>query len=563
MISLPCSNADQRSAARQQQRVAGGQRGSIAVMAVIFLSVMIILLSSIDIGYLFYMKRDLQKAVDLAALAGAQQLVSTPLAGNPTGCAATDAPVLAAIGNAQTNGFTIVASNVTCGYWDPANNSAPSYFSTSATASVVSLNAVKVVVTQTVPIFFGLLPNTISAQAIASGTTPIAAFSLGTGLLSLCSSNSALLAPLLTGLNGSSLCLSAVSSSGLVGAQISLLQLLNNLGVSVGSVSEVANIKVTLLQLINASISALTPAQQASITTDLGPLITLAGSTQFTLGKILNLDTSNGLSALNAQVNVLDLLNVGTLQVANGNNFVDLGASVPGLVGVKLALIQPPQIAVGPVGTTATSAQLRLAINVASVSLGVVSTSSLPIYVDLAAGQATLEGVQCNASPRSATFNVSTGIADVCMATGQGVLPPPTCPNVSQPANQVGVSLNTILGNIGLLKVGIKVPVTNPVATSVTLNVPPQAPSTATINSSLGAILGQIIQPNTIAVSDPTGLLGGLLTALLSGLGAILNPILGGIGSILDSVLSLLGIGIGQSTLSLSSVTCGNVKLVY
>ncbi len=550
MISLPSPNADQLSAVRKQRREAGGQRGSIAVMAIIFLSVMIILLSSIDIGYLFYMKRNLQKAVDLAALAGTQQLVSS----NSTDCIA---PTSAAIGNAQTNGFTIIASNVTCGFWDPLNNLPPGYFSTSATANVTSLNAVKIVDTQTVPTFFGLFPGKISAQAIASGSSPVAAFSLGTGLLSLCGTPSSVLAPLLTGLGGSSVCLSLVSSSGLVGAQISLLGLLNNLGVSVGSVSDVAAVNVTLLQLVNASISALTPAQQASIRTDLGPVITLAGSTQFALGKILNLDTSTGLSALNAQVNVLDLLNVGTLQFANGSSFINLGASVPGLVGVSLKLIEPPKMAAGGIGTSATSAQLRLMINA-----NVPGLAFLPIYVDLAPGKATLTGLQCNA-PQSATFSVQTGVGEVCLANNQSGGQPFSCPDVSNQANQVNV--------LGLLSLGINASLTGsgvsetlypPPASGVSPN--PNTPSSVTVGSSMSTILGNIIQPGPTPPKN--FFFGGILSLLnpvLSVLGPILNPILSVVGGALDSVFSLLGIGIGQSTLSLSSITCGNVKLVY
>lgn len=84
--------ANQSSPARQPRCEACRQCGSIAAMAAVFLSIIVILLSSIDIGYLFYKKRDLQKVADLAALAGAQAL-----SGNALDCTAA---TLAAQANA-------------------------------------------------------------------------------------------------------------------------------------------------------------------------------------------------------------------------------------------------------------------------------------------------------------------------------------------------------------------------------------------------------------------------------------------------------------------------------
>lgn len=552
------------------------QRGSVVVMAAIFLSIAVILLSSVDIGYMFYMKRDLQKTADLAALAGAQQLITTPPAGNPTGCAATDMAVLAATGNAQANGFTVAAPNkmsnvitVICGRWDPVVNiaQAPSYFS--APTSGTSLNAVQVIVAQTVPAFFGLGSRTINAQAIASGSNPYASFSLGTGLLSLCSGASPLLNPLVNGLLGSNVCLSAATYNGLLGSQVSLLQIVNNLGLNVGTLDQVLNTQVTLAQLINATIQALSPAQLANINVaDLVKLTTGAfGGTLLTLKDILNLSAADGLAALNAQLNVLDLINVGTLQVSNKNNFINLGTNINlgalAQVGLSLNLIEGPKIAVGPPGpvggsgANATSAQLRLKLIVQALTLAPgYSAVNLPLYVDLAPGQAWLTGLQCNA-PQSATFSIQPGVAEVCLANGQtDVSKPFSCPgNMSVASNRADVIP-------GLLNLGVNASLTNPPVTQV-LTAP--FPASVTVGSSLASILSGIITPGSIGAGLDIlpGLLDWLLTAVLSGLGGLLNPILSAVGGLLDSVLSLLGIGIGQSTLNVTSVSCGGVNLVY
>jgi uncharacterized membrane protein len=543
-------------------------------MAAIFLSVIVVLLSSVDIGYMFYMRRDLQKTADLAALAGAQQLGTTPPPGNPVTCAPTDQAVLAAIGNAQANGFSTVAPNtlsnaitVTCGLWDPVANLAlaPSYFSTPTAGT--SLNAVKVVETQTVPAFFGLGARTITAQAIASASSPTAAFSLGTGLLSLCGSSGSLSSLLVSSLLGSNICLSAASYSGLLGAQVSLLNVLSKLNANVGSVSQVADTKVTLAQLVNASTSGLSPTQVASVSNDLGSLTTgTLGGTLLRIGDILDLSAANGVAALDTQVNILDLLNVSTLQVANKNHLVssNINLNLPGLgqVVLQLSLIEPPQMAVGGVGATATSAQLRLAINVQALPLlsGYPPVAQLPIYVDLAAGKATLNSLQCRA-PQSATFGITTSTAGICVAKGQTLASSP----LSCPADMASNPSNRIDAITGVLNLGINV---TPSTTypAVTLYPPPSTSNTATVGSKLQDILGGTIQPQKFWVgldADPLGLLSGALTTLLGALGNLLNPVLSGVGALLDQLTSQLGLNIGLSTLNLSSISCGNVKLVY
>ncbi|MEB0013061.1 pilus assembly protein TadG-related protein [Glaciimonas sp. Gout2] len=552
------------------------QQGGIVIMAAIFLSIFVILLSALDIGYLFFQKRDLQKVADLAALAGVQALSDSGLSCN--------AASLAANANAQSNNFSLLAPNtssnaivLTCGRWDPQTTPALTTVQTyeaplsknfGTPKSGINPNAIEVLVSSKVTGFFGLGTQSVVAQAVATQSNPVAAFSLGTGLLSLCSGSSALLAPLINGLLGSNVCLSAVTYNGLVNTQVSLLQVLKNLNLNVGNLNDVLNAQVSLAQLVNASVQALSPAQAASITvSDLAALTTgTLGGSLLTIGKILNISAADGVSALNTQINVLDLLNVGTLQVANSQHFINLGTNVDlgalGKVGIKLELIQPPQIAIGGVGppaTFATSAQMRLAINVQALTIIPGKPAvNLPLYVDLAYGKATLTSVQCKA-PQSATFSVQPGGAQVCMANGQtDASAPNSCPSISNQANRVDVIP-------GLINLGINAQVANQQPTTVTLNAP--FPSSVIVGSSLSSILGNVIQPGTFQVGldilDPLGLLSGLLTVVLSGLGGLLNPILSAVGGLLDTTFSLLGLGVGQNTLKLSSVTCGNLLLVY
>jgi len=114
------------------------------------------------------------------------------------------------------------------------------------------------------------------------------------------------------------------------------------------------------------------------------------------------------------------------------------------------------------------------------------------------------------------------------------------------------------------VSLGINAPLTSS-STIATLyppppaGVPPNGPSSQLVGSSLGSILGGVLQPGTFVFG---GLLS-LLNPLLITLGTVLNPVLGAVGALLDATFSLLGLGIGQSTLNLSSISCGDVKLVY
>src|SRR3546814_8378229 len=76
------------------------QRGSIAVSTVFAVLIGLVVLLSAQIGYLFYMKRELQKAADLAALSAVQVLAPSGAAAD---CAAGAPVQVAAQASAVAN----------------------------------------------------------------------------------------------------------------------------------------------------------------------------------------------------------------------------------------------------------------------------------------------------------------------------------------------------------------------------------------------------------------------------------------------------------------------------
>src|SRR5690606_31017857 len=119
--------------------------------------------------------------------------------------------------------------------------------------------------------------------------------------------------------------------------------------------------------------------------------------------------------------------------LANGSRQVelDLKAGVPGLVGVKVMLTigEPPAhgawLAIGGIGTTARTAQLRLTITVDLLGSGLLDAGvRLPIHVELAPAEAQLIALTCPAPSMpsgAATLAARPGLARLAVGevTGQ------------------------------------------------------------------------------------------------------------------------------------------------
>ncbi|MFJ2989705.1 pilus assembly protein TadG-related protein [Collimonas sp. NPDC087041] len=431
---------------RRMRRDRLRQHGSIAVMAAIFLSVIVILLSSIDIGYMFYMRRDLQKTADLAALAGAQMLVSSQtFTSTATTCASGDLPAQAASANAQVNGFVTgtpgTAANtltVTCGRWDPVANAAmaPNYFSTPA-ASGTRLNAVKVVLSQSIPTFFGWGTHIINGQAIAAVSDPYAAFSVGSQLLAI---NGGVVPGLLSAiglnLNGTSL----VSYNGLANVSITPNGLLQALGFEIPLHADVGTIQQILqantagcsngMCTLQALLGAITTVGgQQNLISALGGLtvgqlnvmIPLLSDASGQGGLFTLINVADGQSALNANVNALNVLNT-AIGIANSHRFgsVSLGVSLPGVATVTTlaGIVEPPSIGIGGIGTTAFTSQVRLYARIQSNLLNLnLLNVDLPLIIDVVNGLGTLTDM-CTAKDSSgndlATIQVQAPVLSLC-----------------------------------------------------------------------------------------------------------------------------------------------------
>jgi uncharacterized membrane protein len=543
-------------------------------MAAAFISLAIILAASIDIGFLFFQKRDLQKIADMAAIAGAQELSKT---------GTCSAAAENAVDNAKTAHQFPEQPSITCGRWDA---SATPNYSVYAGGVVPGgqpePNAIHAEVTRTYRSFFGAwAQQSVTTQAIATIGSPTAVFSVGSNLLTV--DNTGALSGLvsgLTGLNSASL----VGYNGLASANIQTSALLAALGIQVPLDADVGTIKeAVMLNTANRCSNGTCPLESI-----LGAISTVAGQQNLinTLGlsagelsapvNILSdasgqggiismLDAANGTSALKSQLNAMDLATT-ALGVANGNNFASTQLAlqnIPGITtNVKASIIEPPGIGMGGVGATAYTAQVRLStalgvdtsalISGLNLGLGTITpfTAQSPLQIDAISGKGTITDLctqhDSDGNP-TATIAVSAQLLTVCTSSG-------TCGNQLQPIGEVTLSE----GETGSLSPGGSI-LTNAISNLVK-NVLSSVLE-ATLTNGQGSVTNSTLAANLLgasgnSLSTAVTTLNSSLTSLNNFLGSLSQS--GTLSSVLGGVSTLVG-GLTTSVTSLLNNLVGNL----
>ena len=577
------------SGARNQQR----HRGSILINMAIAMSLIVITLIGAELGYLFFVKREIQKATDLAALAGAQKISSAD------GCAdAKTAAKLSANGvsTADPNRnlpsmFSLVDADIECGRWSPDNKDTVDHFKIETT----SLNAIRVTLSRA-PL--ALLPffeadRTIQSKAVAVND-PIAGFSLGTGVASL---NEGVLNQLLSALLGTKnqIALDLVSYKGLATGSIRLLDLISVMP-NIGTVKELLDTRIQLKDFMLAMIKALGTTNTAAVEALNGILLANVRSAEIKIGDLIKVTTPSLEGAADASVNVLELLMV-TAQIANGTNVakldtgIDLGALAK--VDVQLVVVEPPSIAIGQAGkdskgkwkTQAHSAAIRLFLDARVLDtskiplvglLTDIKLIHLPLYVEVAPGQAWLTEIQCNNPRKDSQVSIASqpGVVSVCIAdemdTQMTNLETP--PNCSAPATISKVSVLTI--PILEVKATVPLPATVPLQNSVPMHFDGVIGNEDDIQRSTSNGVGSVLSTAVGGVTNGLSLKACLLSifclpttelkSLLATLNtAVITPLLGLLDLVIQPLLGLLGVQLGYSDVHHQSLTCGDSKLVY
>lgn len=374
-------------------KILRSEKGITSVMMAVMLPVIIGFIGlGIDAGNIFMTKIRLQNAADAAALSAISDLDNSGTI------------VDSVVSENEISLDSLVLKNVMRGVWD----------ATAKTFTPVEDgNAVRVQLGQNVHIYFLRLlgapeQKLVSAEATANLKAVGAVVRLGATVLDIDVEKGTLLNALLGNMLGTNLHLSAVGWQGLVDAHLDLVRFLNlaKLDLNVGSVDEVLDAKLSVLDILDLMIKALeADSNTAAVELALLKQQILAGSVgplnmKLNLGDLLQIDTNRGALA-KADVNVLSMV-AATAELFNHKNAVALTTNVtlPGLLDVDLRvqIIEPPVIKIMQEGSTIHSAAARVYLDasVGSALGGLLTKTALlhvPLYLELGSGDAELTGI--------------------------------------------------------------------------------------------------------------------------------------------------------------------------
>jgi uncharacterized membrane protein len=559
-----------------RRRKDGNERGAAFVLTAIS---MVLLLwagaTGVDIGFSVYGSRQAQSIADTAALDLARYL----------GYADTLSSISAVQSYLNGKLATVLANNgsnaqlaVVPGYYNPTTKqfTADGYTGNSCQPVVApqiphpGCNAIEVIAHQSVPqVFFGgfnilsghagnTVSGSVSGSSIAT-QNPVADFSIGVYPVNMTSTQSAVLNALLTPL-GSSVNLTAAGYEGFVTGNVTLAQLITASGGLLSS-TNIMTAQLTAGQWLSVYESAVasdygTGSPPYSSLQALGTFST-AQSTDVKLCQLANVNVGSiqynctnpsvSQQGLDASVNVLQLL-VTEAELANGTNGIDVTSALnlnaalagdPGLSvnNVTLSTVPggPAQVANGPVGTTASAAQVQSTLSMNLTRQG-SSLGTLRIPLSAATGAATLSSTTCNDDSlytmtiapvnTSATTSGTNGVTLTLQgnATAQGTF-------------SSGTSINSAAFTGPANPAGSEIP---PTAATASAGTNPES------------------RPSTWETTSPPVL---TFTAA-NGANSDVSYTMGVLDGSYGPVLQALGITVGGATIAGLAANCGTVSLV-
>ncbi|TBU92106.1 pilus assembly protein TadG-related protein [Phytopseudomonas dryadis] len=494
------------------------------VMAILFLALVV------DSGRLYLEQRNLQRIADTAALEAISRLEQ----GN---CSLDTANArLYAQENAASYGFpssdlqSLSASCVSISILDGLRINTPDAGSGRAVEVITSNRVPASIIVRTASLF-GFPGNaTVRLQAVAvaeKDSDPLAVFSVGAQLLGL---NANGLVPKLlevVGVNVNTLTL--LDSSGLANAQITPSGLLQALGVDL-SINQLKALSAEgLVQLVDTRIGLLGLQDLIEVSAELishdqtlaAEVAALGNSligTQLESARVNLLATADrpGLlqlvtgpdqplgSALDARVNLGDVLSTGLLTAAQGRGLlVDQLNLLNGTLTLAMGIVEPPSIGIGPVGTTAYNAQVRLQVNTDTSNLPVLgsllnflgTSVKLPLIIDLVNARGELSEIDCSRAAPQATIDVESRIGNICI----GSMPSDTLWSTRTSCTEASLQDESLvrLLNIDLVRGRAAIPLlgtgANPVRDVVTL-AEQESEETGINNLALGSSLTELLQ---------------------------------------------------------------------
>lgn len=426
------------------------QQGVISVLTAFLLMILLVLLALVaDTGRLYLEKRTLQKIVDLAALDASARLPQGYCAGG-----IRDDLHYAnefARQSAEMNNFSVNDDNfsASCATVETNSEGLRTITSNPSEGGAVQVTASKRVPASIIIRGGALFSSeifdkeiTISAISTAQRSQrsdPTAAFSVSTRLLSL--DNEALVGKLLSTVGLTAEDLELFGPRGVLDTTVTPSGLLEALGIEVsidelgvltpGSIIDASGLEVKRIVEVSAGLigNEALAAQVSAISTK---LIDTSLETVDLFGENGLIHLTGGSregtrAALETGLDLGELLGL-TLIAGSGEKSLE----IPGLdlLGITIAagITEPPALAVGPVGTKAYTGQVRLHIDIDTDKIigvnlltgltgliGLPTRIHLPLTLELAKAEATLEAIDCSVEPPTVDISVSSSLLEACV----------------------------------------------------------------------------------------------------------------------------------------------------
>ena len=420
-----------RSHAQKEQGAALIMTAGFMLLAVLCLSLVV------DTGRLYVEKRNLQRIADVAALEVASR----------RGCASGNAQAYA-VTAATRNNFNIddKQTNIAIGVSiSVAENSIRVFNPDGSTGST---DGVQVTASKKVPaslIVGGIFGNTInlSASATAVNSAPTVVFRIGSKLLTTNPSAPIMSLLKLVGVNLDNTVVASyggladvkITPSGLlkalgipVSADISVSALNELLAVNKLGVGPILDAVVTVAGqdgLLGANVELLSALEAPLGLSDLKVQLGTDPTINDTTGLFALIETAgiSGKSALDVGVDALSFVTaaIGVATKSNGVSISLGGNDILTGLNVGVRVVEPQSIGIGSIGTKANNAQVRIHVdlNTNEGLTGILqllgTTIKLPIIIDTVQAVATVDEINCDASPRTAVIRVDSAVANACI----------------------------------------------------------------------------------------------------------------------------------------------------
>jgi len=549
----------------------GSDVGNIAILFAGGMAVSAVVAAfAVDAASLYYERRVLQSAVDLAAITAAQdpeRAISLAFGALVDARLVSDGVTLEELRDPDAASRLFVE----IGRYEPDPALTPQ---DRFVADAEPVNAVRVVARKPGRVYFASswspMP-VIGASAVAT-MTPQVAFSVGSRLARL---KGGIANEVLSALLGTSADLSLADYNALASVEVDLLgfmdALAGELDIEAGTYADLLALTATHGEIAGALADLLDGAAGAAVRqiADLAAMDEpLPLARLLDLGNLGDITIGSGGENLFAGVSALDLLGASAV-LADGSRQIDLGltAGIPNLAGIDLALVvgEPPVpgawFAVGPGGTIARTAQVRLRITArvlgGAALLGAGVT--LPLYLDIAHAEAQVVSARCPAQGRpngSAIIAARPGLLRLSIGSlDEYELADPDA--VPRPAKLVDIRL---LGITGSASAEIAAP--DPMELSFSsADIANAEIKTVTVPGLVDPLVGSLLDGLDLDI-DIRGIGLGTPVLLTGVLRALLAPVAPVLDAVVMQALDAIGLSLGEADVRVYGVTCNHPVLV-